>query len=347
MTPRVPRRLGPEAIRRLAEEAADSRVFRSAVLERLRSVLGFNWYVWVLTDPRTTVGVDPFSEVPDLAELPRMIRLKYLTTVNRWTGPDAVGVLGDRVGDSPLWREVQRGHGVMDVASVVFRDPFGCWGFLDLWSTASFTAADVALLRDLEPPLTSALRMGRAGTFHVVAPAEAPAAGPVVLLLDDELRVTGRTAASDEWLRVLLPRPDGAVPVPASAYNVAAQLLAREAGADDHEAMARVHLADGFWVTARASRLSPGDAIAVTIEPTSADDRLDVFARANGLSARERELLVHLAQGTDTREAAALMFLSPHTVQDHLKSVFAKTGTRTRRVLLSHALGVRAGTAGA
>jgi len=36
------------------------------------------------------------------------------------------------------------------------------------------------------------------------------------------------------------------------------------------------------------------------------------------------------------------MFLSRHTVQDHLKSVFAKTGTHNRRVLLSHALGVRA-----
>jgi DNA-binding CsgD family transcriptional regulator len=33
------------------------------------------------------------------------------------------------------------------------------------------------------------------------------------------------------------------------------------------------------------------------------------------------------------------MFLSGHTVQDHLKSIFAKTGTRTRRTLLSRALG--------
>jgi len=60
--------------------------------------------------------------------------------------------------------------------------------------------------------------------------------------------------------------------------------------------------------------------------------------------ARERELLFHLAQGHDTREVAASMFLSPHTVQDHLKSVFAKTGTRSRRLLLARALGGSAAT---
>jgi hypothetical protein len=36
-----------------------------------------------------------------------------------------------------------------------------------------------------------------------------------------------------------------------------------------------------------------------------------------------------------TRDIARLMFLSEHTVQDHLKSIFAKTATRTRRTLLA------------
>jgi DNA-binding CsgD family transcriptional regulator len=116
-------------------------------------------------------------------------------------------------------------------------------------------------------------------------------------------------------------------------------MLAREAGVDGHEAMARVHLAGPVWLTLRASRVSPGNMIAVAIERSTPAERLDVFSRAFGLSPRERELLSHLTEGHDTREVATLMFLSPHTVQDHLKSIFAKTGTRSRPTLLSRASG--------
>ena len=315
---------------------------RADVLERLRVSMSFDWYAWVLTDPGTTVGVDPLAELPDLTELPRVVRLKYLTAKNRWTSLSRAAALGDQALDSRLWREAQHAYGVVDVASVVFQDHLGCWGFLDLWSRRPFVVEELALLNRLTPGLTAALRVRQAGTFTVVAAAPDQAtAGPVVLLMRDDLTIVGQTGASQGWLNLLLPQPGGVAPIPACAYNVAAQLLAREEGVDDHEPMGRVHLGDGFWVTLRASRVSPSDLIAVTIEPTSPDHRLDVYARANGLSARERELVTILAQGADTAEAASSMHLSPHTVQDHLKSVFAKTGTRHRRVLLSHALGVR------
>ena len=330
------------AVERLCAKATDSREMRAEVLDRLRASMSFDWYAWVLTDPGTTVGVDPLAQVPDLGELPRVVRLKYLTPLNRWTSLDAAAALGDHAVDSRLWREAQRAYGVVDVASVVFRDRFGCWGFLDLWSQRRFVAQDLALLNSLAPGLTDALRGRQARTFTVVATAPNQSmAGPVVLLLRDDLSVVGQTGASQEWLNLLLPQPGGVSPIPACAFNVAGQLLAREVGVDDHEPMARIHLADGFWVTLRASRVRPSNLIAVTIEPTSPEHRLDVFTRAHGLSGRECELVTLLAQGVDTTEAASTMHLSPHTVQDHLKSVFAKTGTRHRRVLLSHALGVR------
>jgi DNA-binding CsgD family transcriptional regulator len=112
-----------------------------------------------------------------------------------------------------------------------------------------------------------------------------------------------------------------------------------EAGVDDHSPLARVHLADGVWLTLRAARLGEADEIAVTIERTSPGERLDLCSRACGLTSREAELLGHLATGADTRQTAESMFLSEHTVQDHLKAIFAKTGAPNRRALLARTTG--------
>lgn len=120
------------SILRLCHGGLPGRALRVRVIEELRRVLRFNGYVWVLTDPATSVGIDPVADVPGVTELARTIRLKYATTLNRWTGLDGVAALGEQAPDSPLWREVQGPLGVADVASAVFRDPHGCWGFLDL-----------------------------------------------------------------------------------------------------------------------------------------------------------------------------------------------------------------------
>jgi DNA-binding CsgD family transcriptional regulator len=79
--------------------------------------------------------------------------------------------------------------------------------------------------------------------------------------------------------------------------------------------------------------------IAVTFEATSPAERSGLFVRAHGLSAREAELLGHLVAGADTHRIARQMFVSEHTVQDHLKSIFAKTGTRNRRTLVTRVVG--------
>jgi DNA-binding CsgD family transcriptional regulator len=351
-----------ERIVALGEAGLGDRDLRRQVLTLLSGVISFDWYAWLLTDPVTTVGTGPLAETPRISELPALIKAKYATPVNRWTAlllqASPAGLLtvatGGELGRSRVWREVMSQHGVGDMASMVFADQYGCWGFLDLWRAAArgpFEPADAGYLASLAAPLTSALRQSLARTFTEPAAAHRHDTAPVVLTLDDGLRITSRTAVSQAWLDVLLPPGPNAQAVPASVYNVAAQLLAAEAGIDDHPAVTRTHLAGGFWLTLRAARLAAepaasggaGGTIVVTIEEASAADRLDLFGRAFGLSARERELLSLLATGSDTRSLARQMSLSEHTVQDHLKSIFAKTGARDRIALLSRALGTRLG----
>lgn len=340
-----------ERVNRVCGAHEEQRTLRGALLEEVRRAVGFDAYAWLLTDPETEVGATPLADVPCLPELPRLIRLKYLTVLNRWTGLDSeVGLLrGGR--DEPrerslVWREMLAGYDVNDVASLVFRDRFGCWGFLDLWRIGAgepFSEAEGRLLAGLTQPICAALRRCQARTFDLPTDV-ADRGGPVVLVLSPELDVRSQTPETEAYLRVLVPPSEHRSPVPAGAYNVAAQLLAVEAGVDHHPPSARVHLAGGAWLTLRAARM--GDAgpvdrhdIAVTIESSSPAERMGVFVRAWGLSDREVELVGHLLTGADTGEVAGRMFLSHHTVQDHLKSIFAKTGAHNRRTLLVRVVG--------
>jgi DNA-binding NarL/FixJ family response regulator len=105
-----------------------------------------------------------------------------------------------------------------------------------------------------------------------------------------------------------------------------------------------VHLAGGRWLTLRAARMGTSQPahqrdIAVSIEPAPPGDRVSLFARASGLTPRETELLHHLVTGASTRDITGHMFVSENTVQDHLKSILAKTATSNRRTLLARALG--------
>lgn len=339
------------AVRAISEACVsldDDRALRQAILDEIRRVIAVDAYAWLLTDPVTEVGCAPMADVP-LPDLPPLIRLKYLTSVNRWTGlqAPAAGLWSATSGhpeESLVFRDLLRGCGITDVASVVFRSRSGCWGFLDLWRMqGTYSGADLAFLVAISAPVTRALQGCQAATFRFAASPVART-GPIVLVMSPVLEVRAQTAETDEYLRLLVPPgPDGR-PIPAGAYNVAAQLLAREAGVDDHPASARVHLEGGTWVTLRAARIGDEEDaserdIAVTIELTASAQRLEVFGRASALSAREMTLLGHLVNGSDTRTIAKAMFVSQNTVQDHLKSIFSKTGTSSRRVLLARAAG--------
>ena len=105
------------------ERTDDARELRLSLLTELRRAVPFSWFAWLLTDPSTEVGVAPIADCPCLPDLPRLIRLKYATEVNRWTrlpGPVARlhAATDGRLDRSLLWRRLLVDHGVTDVASI-------------------------------------------------------------------------------------------------------------------------------------------------------------------------------------------------------------------------------------
>jgi DNA-binding CsgD family transcriptional regulator len=55
-----------------------------------------------------------------------------------------------------------------------------------------------------------------------------------------------------------------------------------------------------------------------------------LLLKAYGLTPREQEVTQLMLRGATTIQAAQQLAISPHTVGDHMKSIFEKTGARTR-----------------
>ena len=117
----------------------------------------------------------------------------------------------------------------------------------------------------------------------------------MVLFLSPALEVLAQTPETDAYLRTLLPPDADQRPIPAGAYNVAAQLLAVEAGVVEPPGpRARVRLVGGVWLTFRAAGVDSSAPvaerdIAVTIEPTTPAERRMLYARSHAPAApRER-----------------------------------------------------------
>ena len=114
-------------------------------------------------------------------------------------------------------------------------------------------------------------------------------------------------------------------------------VLARQLLAGDSSALPRLRLHDptGRWITLHASQLSDGSGVVVVVEPARAADAVPTILAAHGLTGREAEVTQLVLRGFSTRQIVDELHISAHTVQDHLKAVFAKTGVGSRRELVA------------
>ncbi|MBL9200236.1 MAG: helix-turn-helix transcriptional regulator [Opitutaceae bacterium] len=80
--------------------------------------------------------------------------------------------------------------------------------------------------------------------------------------------------------------------------------------------------------------LAVASAAAPVPAPQWSPERLEV---RYGLTPREAEALIWVAQGKTNPEVAGILGISAHTVRTHLERIFAKLGVETR-----HAAGLRA-----
>jgi DNA-binding CsgD family transcriptional regulator len=98
-----------------------------------------------------------------------------------------------------------------------------------------------------------------------------------------------------------------------------------------------VCLRAGRWAVLHASRMATPatDAIAVIIEEPSPAELAPVLMMAYGLTKQEQSVTALVCRGLSTKEIAGRLHITANTVEDHLKSIFDKTGVSSRRELVA------------
>jgi DNA-binding CsgD family transcriptional regulator len=208
-------------------------------------------------------------------------------------------------------------------------DHGSCWGTLTLYREAAagpFPRAEVAAVRAIAPLLGEAIRLAvlrRASE----APQEVPD-GPGVLLLDQDGEITSATGPSRRHLEdVADPAQLGS-----AVRALHARTTAAAAGRADALVRSRLRARDGGWLVLHGSANPLGGTV-VVIERARPAELAEVIVAAYGFTPREREVVAHVLRGMATKGIAQALGITPYTVQDHLKSAFAKSGVSSRAEL--------------
>lgn len=334
-----------EQLEQLGGSSLDSESLRREALQALRRVIGFDRWCWPLADPETLLPLGGIADHDYVPGLPRALELEYSGTdfaakhvlARR---PHPASSLGTEThGDlarSPRWDEVMRPVGMGDVATAACRDALGCWGWIEAYrdrADTMFDEDDLALLAHAGNTLGPALRRTAISSDTAMTTEPRP---PGVLVLDSELQLVSATAGARAWLDVM---PAGKLAalfgiLPAVVYPAATLARIRTDGSG---ARALARAVDGPWMMIDAARLEGrgnGD-VAVSLREATATETFDYLSRVYALTPRERAVVSALLAGLDTKGVAQRLYISSHTVQDHLKSVFEKVGVHSRRELLA------------
>jgi DNA-binding CsgD family transcriptional regulator len=367
-TPSALRRHHVELVDRTIRATSTDGVFAEAA-SRLRRLVPHDAAAWVASDPGTGLPTAPVR-VDGLDRLSRDRCTEHWhheflgddVNLYRHLARAATPAAGLRatVGDpgtSPRYRDFLRPLGFADELRAVLRTGDTAWGTVTLWRREggpAFTRRECATIAGLCAPLGEALRRqarptdGDGGDRRDSGDGPGPGdpgdgEAPGLLVFDAETRLMSIDDRARGWLDQLPDGPgvgsDLGVAVPVWLLGTVFRATAVRRGRGDGTARARVRTRHGRWLVCHASCLADAgggrSTTAVVIDAANPADIAPIIVDAYDLTERERQVTGLVARGAGTGEIAERLFLSPHTVRDHLKAVFAKTGVSTRGELVA------------
>lgn len=332
----------------LSEGISCSHVYRKKMMAMLRQAVPFDAACCTTVDPETLLSTGSVADEEvelihnDLFEYDFM-REDYIPYHQLVKSADPTATLSQATGGqlekSARYRHVLAPAGFQDELRAALLYKGACWGYLTLFRCSGrplFTEKERSFIASLVPFI--AIRLRRSS---FIMPAEMKAeleAEPGILVLDNQLRIISTNEVAEQWLSRLREWEaigDGILPRPVRT----ACFRALSATSVPSPAKSCIHLPGYPYLTIRASKLNGpahGPQLAVSFEQAGPADTLRLMAEACELSEREKQILDALIRGMSTKELALALHISVYTAQDHIKSIFSKTGVTSRGELIWH-----------
>jgi DNA-binding CsgD family transcriptional regulator len=341
--------------KRLCCAGIDGPALLGEVIGRLRRVVPFEAYCASTKDPATgfiTHGLaEEMGGADDIFWSLERLHFDHHQNVRRMVDThQSVALLSETTGGdlerSTRYLEYLRPLGLAHEMRGAFTSGGYLWGSMDLVRESGnpdFEPREANLLRRIAPHLGNGLKMA---ALRMQTPVEEGGRDvPGVLTLDHQGSVVQHTPAAERWLRDLEDlgpgwrERDGLPRALRTVVLSVRRALSPERDRDEEGVPSlRARARSGRWLTLYGSlteaTLERGAETVVVIEPTKPQELLPFSMSAYGLSPREEELVKLVVRGLSTTRISRILFISEHTVQNHLRSVFEKVGVRSRGELV-------------
>jgi len=305
----------------------------------LHAVTRFSWSTIMSVDPLTLLptggaveGFSPDQCAPFWDHELLAPGFNKFTTLARRT-PTVATLVDATDGDlrrAPIYTDMYAALGVADELRAAFVTGSSCWGvavLLRAGDDGPFLDREIDQVLGLAPIIARALK---ASACRVETSARAQAA---MIVLDGNNEILNLTVQAGELLDDLRT---GGLNEPGLPAIVRAIAIRARSSRSRSQLATRVRGTSGRWLRVTAIPMEgPDGHVSVMIDPARPADLTPLLLESHGLTEREVEIVTFLARGLATKEIAAELTISAHTVRDHVKAIFTKVSVNSRGELVA------------